>query len=195
MERCQEYPENKEGYKVIEEKASECCFSYRLVPSECQIEKCSIKPTTCEFYEDLISFPIDECCSTYECKCNKEKCVNVGKLSCPYGYEPKVIEDDKCCALEKCIKITIGNANGFESSLGSQTNVNGIIEGNRIIFGDDSDKDGEYPYGTFKATGDAKAASDAEAYAPFDAHGDFKGGDYYGKGGKQGMFVTYYVVN
>merc|ERR1712096_547538 len=44
--------------------------------------------------------------------------------------------------------------------------------------------DGSYPYGTFKATGDAKASGDAEAYAPFDVHGDFKGGEYSGKDGK-----------
>merc|ERR1712096_426479 len=72
----------------------------------------------------------------------------------------------------------------------SDADVNALTDGTKIIFGDDSDKDGSYPYGTFKATGDAKASGDAEAYAPFDVHGDFKGGEYYGKDGKQGMIVV-----
>merc|ERR1719513_394204 len=79
---------------------------------------------------------------------------------------------------------------GMDGKIHSDADVNALTDGTKIIFGDDSDKDGEYPYGTFKATHDAKAASDAEAYAPFDVHGDIKGGDNYGKDGKQGMIVV-----
>merc|ERR1712002_1083082 len=79
---------------------------------------------------------------------------------------------------------------GMDGKIHSDADVNALTDGTKIIFGDDSDKDGSYPYGTFKATGDAKASGDAEAYAPLDVHGDFKGGDYYGKDGKQGMIVV-----
>jgi len=79
---------------------------------------------------------------------------------------------------------------GMDGKIHSDADVNALTDGTKIIFGDDSDKDGSYPYGTFKATGDAKASGDAEAYAPFDVHGDFKGGEYSGKDGKQGMIVV-----
>merc|ERR1712202_16019 len=119
-----------------------------------------------------------------------KKCFKTGKLNCPSGYEPRIVENDKCCASEKCIKITGGNINGFNKNTESGVNVHNLLEQSKFIFGDDSDKDGSYPYGTFKATGDAKASGDAEAYAPFDVHGDFKGGEYSGKDGKQGMIVV-----
>merc|ERR1719317_1854993 len=63
----------------------------------------------------------------------------------------------------------------MDGKIHSDADVNALTDGTKIIFGDDSDKDGEYPYGTFKATGDAKAASDAEAYAPFRTDMNFGG--------------------
>merc|ERR1712002_376696 len=56
LEKCQEYPESKEGYKIIEEKATECCYSYRMVPEECEMKQCQFQAPVCEYCENLVTY-------------------------------------------------------------------------------------------------------------------------------------------
>ncbi|XP_078495661.1 uncharacterized protein LOC445660 [Ciona intestinalis] len=104
---CDPYPVAPEGFVIVEEKADECCYNYRVVAAECEVLNCPYKATICEYYEDLVTYPIDECCCTYECKCNTAKCSKLGNPTCPHGTERMVIEDDACCPVGKCVEIKL----------------------------------------------------------------------------------------
>uniref|UniRef100_UPI00089DAEDC uncharacterized protein LOC101242292 n=1 Tax=Ciona intestinalis TaxID=7719 RepID=UPI00089DAEDC len=120
---CDPYPVAPEGFVIVEEKADECCYNYRVVAAECEVLNCPYKATICEYYEDLVTYPIDECCCTYECKCNTAKCSKLGNPTCPHGTERMVIEDDACCPVGKCVEIKLEMEAQADSNVGYAANA------------------------------------------------------------------------
>ena len=104
MENCDPYPTAPEGYIVIEEKANDCCYKYRIVEKECNVTNCPYSATICKSYESLITYPIDECCSTYECKCNATKCPEIGTPTCPRKAKRMLVNTGECCPVQKCVQ-------------------------------------------------------------------------------------------
>ncbi|XP_077966609.1 von Willebrand factor-like [Styela clava] len=100
--KCSDYPSVPFGLKVVAEKSDDCCFSYRIVSSDCNL-KCSFSPPICEFYEDLLTYPIDSCCASYECACNPTKCPLLDVLDCPHGMKKVITDTHSCCPVNKCI--------------------------------------------------------------------------------------------
>ena len=112
----------------------------------------------CNQFEDLVSYSIDECCSTYECKCNPSLCPELGELPCPTGSSRVVIDSDDCCAVGKCLKdhsnlaSVAAGANTFAMSDG------GLIETTIVIGGKDAS--GKVNLG-LRNTAQAGASADA----------------------------------
>ena len=111
-ECAEDRPEEKEGYKIVESTTPDgCCKVYRSVPSDCDVSSCPYQAPSCNYYEDLVAYSMDKCCSTYECKCNPAHCPDLGKLPCPTGSKRVVLNSDECCAVGKCIQYGIGSGN------------------------------------------------------------------------------------
>ena len=102
-ETCDPYPPKVEGKVIVEEKTSECCYSYRYVEKTCEPFKCQYQPIICSPFERMVSYAIDECCSTYECVCDESKCFNSANPTCPEGSTRMVIDHDTCCSFGKCV--------------------------------------------------------------------------------------------
>lgn len=124
MKQCTEKrPNEKHGFKIIETSTNDgCCKSYSYVPFDCDTSKCQFQPPSCSFCEDLVTYSIDECCSTYECKCNPSLCPELGDLPCPTGSVRVIIDSDSCCAAGKCLRDpsfkVAASANSFASTIG-----------------------------------------------------------------------------
>ena len=130
-QKCESYPNTPNGYKIVQEKADDCCFSYKTVPEDCDIKNCAEKAPVCSFYEDLVRYTVDKCCSTYECACNPSKCFQLGFAACPIGMELVDADNSACCKIKKCVKTSISSAlassgalikNGYVDTLRSENN-------------------------------------------------------------------------
>ena len=101
---CEAHPSSPEGFKVVAEKADDCCYSYRIVKEDCDVSACSTSAPICNYYEDLQFFASDEnqCCGTYECACNPTKCHTINQ-PCPPGTARAVMDNSVCCSLSKCV--------------------------------------------------------------------------------------------
>lgn len=101
---CDTYPTAPDGYKVVSERSDDCCYSYRLVKDDCDVSACSIKPPVCNYFEDLQFYANtdDQCCGTYECACNPNKCLHVQNV-CPVGTSKMISDKIACCPVSKCV--------------------------------------------------------------------------------------------
>lgn len=118
---CEAYPSVPAGHKVVEEKADDCCYSYKIVSEDCDITKCAENAPVCSACEDLVRYSVDKCCSTYECTCNPSKCFKLGDVPCPNGQERVTSDTQGCCAIGKCVRTVAVSASG------SSVFGNGII--------------------------------------------------------------------
>ena len=137
---CDPYPTAPEGHAVVEEKADDCCYSYRIIKETCDLSLCKEFAPVCNHYEDLVSYKVDECCATYECSCNPSKCPVLENTPCPKGCVRQVVESNTCCSIGKCVRITLhGEANaksqldfntgGFVSTFYSNSGNDDILSG------------------------------------------------------------------
>ena len=102
---CDPYPTAPEGHVVVEEKADDCCYSYRIVKDTCDMSKCTEYAPVCNHFEDLVTYKVDDCCATYECACNPSKCPTLSNAPCPAGCTRQTIDAKPCCSVGKCIRI------------------------------------------------------------------------------------------
>ena len=116
-----------------------CCITYKQISIDCDASKCQFQTPSCRYCEDLVSYPIDECCATYECKCNPSLCPELGNLPCPIGCVRIVLDTDECCAVGKCLKnpsINVAaNANTFADIMSEgllTTFTSGHSNGNQV---------------------------------------------------------------
>ncbi len=112
--KCESYPSAPFGHKVVEEKADDCCFSYKIVPDECDTSKCAEAAPICAACQDLVRYSVDKCCSTYECVCNPSKCFPLADVPCPNGMERVVTDESACCAIGKCLPASESYPRGTE---------------------------------------------------------------------------------
>merc|ERR1712096_66554 len=99
---CDPRPEPHHGMKVVEEKTSDCCVTYRVIKESCNEKMCEFQPIQCSPCQRLVTYKIDDCCSTYECVCAESLCATLGNPSCPPGSVRVVLEQDACCPVPKC---------------------------------------------------------------------------------------------
>ena len=103
---CLQTPEIKSGHKLVQDGNGKCCKNYRSVPETCDIENnCEKTNPNCEYFEDVVQYSLDECCVTYECKCNPSKCLQLGNPKCPIGSKRIIIDHESCCSIGKCVVI------------------------------------------------------------------------------------------
>ena len=83
---CEPKPAEKSGHKIVEKQSADgCCTEYESVPDDCVTTDCPYQAPRCRHYEDVVSYAMDKCCFTYECKCNPAKCPQLGSPPCPQG--------------------------------------------------------------------------------------------------------------
>ena len=121
---CDPYPECPPGHYVVEEKTDDCCIVYRIVKDTCDVSTCEFLPPTCDSTEDLAAYPIDDCCSSYECICNPSRCPDLGDPACPEGSVRVVVEQGQCCQVGKCVRIDATGGAATGASVG--TTVGGV---------------------------------------------------------------------
>ena len=170
-QECDPYPAEIEGKVIVEEKTSDCCYSYRYVSKKCDILTCQFQPVICSSFEKMITYAIDECCSTYECVCDEAKCFNAGNPACPEGSTRMVVNQDACCGFGKCVYVdasAAANANAHASVRGDYLSFITTTEG-----GDASDIDVSL---TSKADASAVAQADSQAVSSVTAKGSSKKG-------------------
>lgn len=102
---------------LVKDSSDGCCDYYRAVPKSCVDKTCpdELVPT-CNYCEDLVSYKMDECCSTFECKCNLNKCVALDVVSCPIGSERVVVDTESCCPIGKCVRRKRDDRGSFASA-------------------------------------------------------------------------------
>ena len=67
---------------------------------------------TCSYCQDVVQYKTDDCCATFECQCNPNKCLQLDVVSCPLGSERIVVDGDLCCPVGKCVKTQDGGKPG-----------------------------------------------------------------------------------
>jgi len=127
---CDQKPEEKSGFKIVEDSSDGCCVVYRSVPVDCDVTECPYLAPTCKNFEELISYSIDECCFTYECKCNPSFCPTFGDPKCPDGSVRVVLDTDDCCPSGKCVlqnqeSAAMSSASGISLANGLSSEMSG----------------------------------------------------------------------
>ena len=82
----------------------------------------------CSQFEDLVTYSIDKCCSTYECKCNPSLCPVYADLPCPTGSRRVVLDSDECCAVGKCLR-----DNAISANAAATANTYGMAMGGLLM--------------------------------------------------------------
>lgn len=179
-EQCEEPLPTKAGHRVVREKTSDCCFTYRYVPEDCQVGTCEYKPLRCARYENSVSYKIDECCSTYECVCDESKCPQMGNPPCPVGCSRIVVDQDACCPVPKCVYMNRADAR-------ANANAAATINGGKFssTYGGDSDDGSRVNLG-LDSMADASASADSSSDTGLSVKSK-------GTGKGEGTVVTKYV--
>ena len=149
---CDPYPTAPEGHVVVEEKADDCCYSYRIVKETCDMSTCVEYAPVCHHYEDLVTYKVDECCATYECTCNPSKCPRLENPPCPKGCIRKIMDSSVCCPIGKCVKIDL--------HADAQTQSDLLYDGGSMVF---THHDHSGKAGAVKAALKGQLDADAEA--------------------------------
>ena len=130
-QECPEVPIIEPGFKLVQESSDKCCEVYRSVPETCEVENdCDSTYPTCSYCEDVIQYPIDDCCVTFECKCNPAKCMQMGTPPCPMGSARVIVEPDACCAVGKCVPLQKGGSSAVASSSMGMPTTTFIVDDN-----------------------------------------------------------------
>ena len=62
----------------------------------------------CSYCEDTVEYKVNDCCVSYECKCNPSKCFKMASPPCPIGSTRVIVEQDSCCGVAKCVLLQKG---------------------------------------------------------------------------------------
>lgn len=63
----------------------------------------------CSYCEDTVEYKVNDCCVSYECKCNPSKCFEMASPPCPIGSTRVIVEQDSCCGVAKCVLLQKGS--------------------------------------------------------------------------------------
>jgi len=153
-------PKEKKGYKIVEKMSvDDCCKTFTQIPTDCKTSKCPYQVPSCGPFEDLVSYSIDKCCSTYECKCNPSLCPEYADLPCPIGSKRVVLDSDECCAVGKCLRDNTISASAAATANTYAMTMGGLLT--TIISSGESGSD-KFNLGLSNAA-QASAASSADA--------------------------------